>query len=70
MKRSLSVNLKSDDLNHAPLDGLVRLATFLGVSPQRKADWTDKAYRHAIVQAVMRWEAHAYRGRVGCYADA
>jgi len=69
MKRSLSINLATHDLNKAPLDGLVRLATFLGVCPQRKAAWKDGAYRQALVHAVMRWEAHAYRGRVGCYAQ-
>lgn len=50
------VLLSDDDLRAASLDGLTRLATWLGVAPP--GPWpSDGARRHALVTAIQRAEA-------------
>jgi hypothetical protein len=45
----------------APFAGLVRLATWLGCLPKRKALDTDREYRMRVVRSIQRHEKHLRR---------
>jgi hypothetical protein len=52
--------LDQDELRRAPIEGLVRLAQFMGLRVHGSKAMPG-AYRHALVQAIMREEKRLAR---------
>jgi hypothetical protein len=50
------LTLSASDLRDAPLDGVLRLAAFLGIKTVWNLNDTDGQVRHQAVNAIMRWE--------------
>ncbi len=50
------IRLHPNHLRRARTDGLLRLATWLGVAPRRGPRETEVSYRATLAQAIMNWE--------------
>lgn len=59
----MKCRLNSGDFRKASVDGLERLAKFLGLQIAKKANESEGAYRRRLVLAISRWEKEYQYGQ-------